>query len=299
MLDTRLADAERYPLKVGKLIFSNVGPTSVPIQVFGNASPATQIQTPSDYPVNGKLYRAAGFSQEFGAFQGTHMYVDPAGGGQNGDETAYAVTRFSAGRVFLVAIGGVPGGLDEAPLKLLTDIAAEFKPSMITIEKNYGNGALSSVWQPSLFKRHPCEIEDYWETGQKELRIIDTLEPIIGSHRLIVDESLIESDWASVQKYPAATRASYSLFSQLEKITRDRGSLAHDDRLDALAGSARHWVEDLAQDDQAAVYAAQRKAYADMMANPLGNGRSMTSMGMATKYSNNRPTAIAALKRRF
>ena len=299
MLDTRLSDADRFPLKLSKMTFMQVPTGNVPIQVFHQAAPANLILTASDYPVNAKFYRAAGFSNEFGAFQGTHMYVDPAGGGQNGDETAYAVTKFSAGRVFLVDIGGVPGGIGEDNLDMLTQVAAKWKPERISIEKNYGNGALSNVWQPLLFRKHQCEIEDVWESGQKELRIIDTLEPVIGSGRFIVDEELIERDWASVQKYPAERRASYSLFSQMEKITRDRGSLFHDDRIDALAGSVRNWVQDLSQDDEQAKYQAQRKAYEDMMANPLGNGRSLANMGMANRYPTNNNSSIAALKRRW
>jgi len=299
MLDTRLSDADRFPLKLSKMTFMQVPTGNVPIQVFHQAAPANLILTASDYPVNAKFYRAAGFSNEFGAFQGTHMYVDPAGGGQNGDETAYAVTKFSAGRVFLVDIGGVPGGIGEDNLDMLTQVAAKWKPERISIEKNYGNGALSNVWQPLLFRKHQCEIEDVWESGQKELRIIDTLEPVIGSGRFIVDEELIEKDWASVQKYPAERRASYSLFSQMEKITRDRGSLFHDDRIDALAGSVRNWVQDLSQDDEQAKYQAQRKAYEDMMANPLGNGRSLANMGMANRYPTNHTSSIAALKRRW
>jgi len=299
MLDTRLSDADRFPLKLSKMTFMQVPTGNVPIQVFHQAAPANLILTASDYPVNAKFYRAAGFSNEFGAFQGTHMYVDPAGGGQNGDETAYAVTKFSAGRVFLVDIGGVPGGIGDENLDMLTQVAAKWKPERISIEKNYGNGALSNVWQPLLFRKHQCEIEDVWESGQKELRIIDTLEPVIGSGRFIIDEELIEKDWASVQKYPAERRASYSLFSQMEKITRDRGSLFHDDRIDALAGSVRNWVQDLSQDDEQAKYQAQRKAYEEMMANPLGNGRSLANMGMANRYPTNNNSSIAALKRRW
>jgi len=297
MLDTRLADSERFPLKISKLCFMAIPDGNVPIQVFAHAAPANRITTPSDYPVSDKFYRAAGFSKEFGAFQGTHMYVDPAGGGANGDETAYAVTRFSAGKVFLVDIGGVKGGLDIEALDALTAIALRWKVENISIEKNYGNGALSNVWQPILFKKHPCTIDDVWESGQKELRIIDTLEPVIGSGRLIVEESLIEKDWKSVQKYPAERRASYSVFNQIAKITRDRGSLFHDDRIDALAGTVRFWVDSLSQDDAQAAYQMQRKAYEAMMRDPLGNGRSLE--GMPGSHNLSQPTVIAALKRRW
>ena len=300
MLDTRLSDAERFPLKLSKILFMNIPEGNVPVQLYGQAAPANLISTPTDHPVTSKMYRIAGFSNEFGAFQGTYMYVDPAGGGQNGDETAYAVTRFSAGKVFLMDVGGVPGGLSQESMDTLTAIAKKWKPDTIGIEENYGKGALSNTWQPTLFKAHHCTVEDIWESGQKELRIIDTLEPVIGSSRLIVEEDLIVQDWETVQHYPAERRASYSFFSQLEKITRDRGALFHDDRIDAVAGAVRHWVEDLAQDDEQARFAAQRKAYDEMMQNPLGNGRPLPNHSTAAvRYGQSRPSAIAALKRRW
>jgi len=300
MLDTRLSDSERFPIKLSKILFMNIPAQNVPVQLFAQAAPQHLISTPSDYPLMDKLYRIAGHSNEFLPYDGTHMYIDPAGGGQNGDETAYAVTRFSSGKVFVIAVGGVPGGLDTASLDALTAIATTHKPDKVTIEKNYGSGALSNVLQPILFKKHLCEVEDIWESGQKELRIIDTLEPVIGSGRLIMEESLIESEWQACQKYPAERRASYSLLSQMAKITRDRGALFHDDRIDALAGSVRNWVESLAIDDEHALYAAQRANYDEMMKNPLGNGRSLPNqMSAAAGYAAGRPSMIASLKKRW
>ncbi len=300
MLDTRLSDSERFPIKLSKVLFMNIPAQNVPVQLFAQAAPQHLISTPSDYPLMDKMYRIAGHSNEFLPYDGTHMYIDPAGGGQNGDETAYAVTRFSSGKVFVVAVGGVPGGLDTASLDALTAIATTHKPDKITIEKNYGSGALSNVLQPILFKKHLCEVEDVWESGQKELRIIDTLEPVIGSGRLIMEESLIESEWQTCQKYPAERRASYSLLSQMAKITRDRGALFHDDRIDALAGSVRNWVESLAIDDEHALYAAQRANYDEMMKNPLGNGRELPNQrSAAAGYAAGRPSMIASLKKRW
>lgn len=299
MLDTRLADQERFPLKISKLVFMEVPPERIPIQINFLASPDNKIMLPSDYPLTDLMYSAASFGPEFGAYQGTHMYVDPAGGGQNGDETAYAVTKFVAGKVILVDVGGVKGGLGDEALDALTAVALKWKPHQIDIEKNFGNGALSQIWQPKLFKVHACTIEDVWESGQKELRIIDTLEPIIGTHRLIIDRKLIEQDWKDVQKYPAERRPSYSLFVQLSRITRDRGALYHDDRLDAVAGSARHWLESLSQDEQQAAIAAQRKSYEELMRDPLGTGRPMPGWEGMNSLGGNRNNSLAALKRRW
>jgi hypothetical protein len=297
MLDTRLMDAMRFPLKAEKLIFMNVAEKSAPLEINFLASPEHIVATPAGWPVADNYYRAAGFGQEFGTFQGTHMYVDPAGGGQNGDETAYAVTRFCAGRVFWVASGGVPGGLDAGPLDMLTEIAVRWKPQQIDIERNFGNGALSSVWTPRLLAKHKCGIEDVWETGQKELRIIDVLEPMLGSNRLVASIDLLAEDWAQCQKYPVQHRSSYSVFNQLSRITRDRGALFHDDRLDALGGSCRHWVDHLKQDEFKAKSRAQQDAYSKLMQNPLGNGRPLAGYASHVR-TRTQPTALSRMKRK-
>lgn len=296
MLDTRLMDEDRFPLQSKKLVLMQISNESAPLEINVQRSESTRIVLPQDFPVDEAYYRAAGFGLEYSKFSGVHMYVDPAGGGQNGDETAYAVTKFCAGRVFLVDTGGVPGGLNEDSLDMLTDIALKWKPNQIDIEKNFGNGALSQVWTPKLLKVHKCHIEDVWESGQKELRIIDTLEPVIGSNRLIVDEDLINKDWSECAKYPVEKRASYSLFYQLSRITRDRDSLSHDDRLDALAGSVRHWVEHLAQDAEKVIAQTRTKQYRDMMKNPLGNGR--TVPGFKDMYGLSKPLGAVAKMRR-
>lgn len=274
MLDTKLADAERFPLKPEKLVVMNIGRTSAPLEINVQRTDEYRITLPPDHP--GKtlaLYRAAGFGAEFGAFDGTHMFVDPAGGGENADETAYAVTRWCAGRVYWVASGGFPGGHTPEVLNGLTDVAVEFKPSKITVEDNYGKGMFRSVWTPILLPRHSCTLEGVWNSKQKELRIIETLEPVIGSGRLVVDNDLLLHDWAQTARYPGESRSAYSVLMQLAKITRDRKSLAHEDRLDALAGSVENWLPHLRSDESASVAKARSDHWNAMMRNPLGDGR--------------------------
>ncbi len=299
MLDTKLTDAERYPLKSDKLVMLDVQGDRSPIILNVLRTPETRIPTPVGFPLQDNYYRAHSAGGEFGEFIGAHMYVDPAGGGQNGDETAYAVTKFMASKVYLVDVGGVPGGLNDDSLKALTQIAKKWKPHQIDIEENYGNGALRHVWTPKLLRNHQCHIEPKWESGQKELRIINTLEPIIGSGRLVVDIELLEKDWASCQKYPSERRSSYSLFYQISRITRERGSLAHDDRIDALAGTCRHWVEHLRQDELKSAKASATKRYNTMMSNPLGDGIAVPGWDAMYGINRKQPSAVSRMRRKF
>lgn len=274
MLCTKLADADRFPLKVSQIRFYAFDTVEklAPMTLNFVRTDENLIKYPEGFPIRDKAYRIQS-ADDFAGLTKYHMYVDPAGGGKNGDELAYAVTGFLAGRVFLADFGGIPGGLTDEQTDWLTNIATKWKPAQIDIEKNYGNGALASVWLPKLLPKHACAIEEVWETGQKELRIIDVLEPVLGSGKFIVHEELIMRDWDRCQKYAADIRSTYSFFWQLSRITRDKGSLIHDDRLDAVAGSVRHWVDALVIDDEKAKAAARDAQYRKLISNPLGNGR--------------------------
>ena len=56
----------------------------------------------------------------------------------------------------------------------------------------------------------------------------------MNQHRLVIDPKVIEKDYKTVQDYPVETQVRYMLFHQMTRITKDRGALIHDDRLDAL-----------------------------------------------------------------
>lgn len=285
MLSTKLSDQDRYPLKVGLIRFMDFNR-----EIKEGALTVSHVRTeqhmlrwPEGQSLKDRMYRVAE-AGDLAKIKGWHMYVDPAGGGQNQDETAYAVTGFLGGRVFVAATGAVPGGLNEAHLDQLTEVVKTWKPEVIDIEKNFGNGALAQVWQPMVLKVHQCGIEEVWETGQKELRICDILEPVIGAGKLVMHEQIIEQDWIDCYKYPSDIRQTYSLLFQMARITKDRRSLIHDDRLDALAGSVRHWVDALGVDDIKTKLAAQRDNYNRMMNDPLGEGRPMPGFPGLNKY---------------
>jgi hypothetical protein len=70
-----------------------------------------------------------------------------------------------------------------------------------------------------------------------------TLEPVIQSHRLVVNADLVQKDFESTQQYSIEHHQRYQLFFQLTRITRDKGALAKDDRLDALAMAVAYWAK--------------------------------------------------------
>src|SRR3546814_3810512 len=77
---------------------------------------------------------------------------------------------------------------------------------------------------PILLKKHQCMVEDDYVTGNKERRICDTLEPVMGRGALILSEEVVDEDRRCCERYSATQRATYSLFHQINKIT-DRKSV--------------------------------------------------------------------------
>jgi hypothetical protein len=65
--------------------------------------------------------------------------------------------------------------------------------------------------------------------------------------------------------------ATYSLFHQLARVTRDTGALVHDDRLDAVEGGVRYWQTLLAQDQEKVLERLRRDNFKKLTANPLGH----------------------------
>ena len=286
MLDTRLMDADRFPLKLSDLVFLDFGLERCPITIDISRSEANRVTVPPDFPVNEPLYRATLTSLEHGAFQGTVVHVDPAGGGKNADETGIAVASFAAGKIFVQLVTGVKGGFDANIMEYISNIAKRYKATSVTVEKNFGNGAFTHILMPIIQRIHPCGVEEVWATGQKELRVIDTLEPVMSSSRLIMHPRVLEEDQKACYERDAEKRVSYSLFHQMARITRDKNSLLHDDRIDALTGAVRFWVEDLKQDEKKARARAAKKNYDKLMSNPLGNGRPVKGFTKTTRALN-------------
>lgn len=279
MLSTKLADAHRYPLKTAALLVMRCYPKALPMSFVRGVGVAYEkkFQVHSHSFV---MMSPQSTDEVTAPAQGIMMYIDPAGGGANADETGYAVTAFLNGNIFVLDVGGVPGGYSNDVLTTLAEIAKAWAVNEVVIEKNMGYGAFAAVFTPVLYKSHMCKVSDDLVTGQKEARIINTIEPVVGRGSLIINEDIVESDTASTSRYEPAKRISYSFFNQFAKITKDSGCLGHDDRLDALEGAIRYWVKYLAIDEAKAAEAAAAAARREWMKDPMGHNR-YTSYGQS------------------
>lgn len=289
MLCTKLSDSERFPLKSRNLMFMHLNPEEVSGKLTWQPRPDLRIAPYQGSNLQEEFYRPAHILSEMFKYSGKMMYVDTAGGGQNGDETAACVTFFLHGYVFIMDVRGFPGGHRDDVFDGLSAMAYRWGVNNIQVEKNFGNGAFAQTWRPMMDKYYieqSCGaksggpmVEDVWESGQKELRIIENLEPIMARHSLIVNEHLLQQDVESVQKYAIDKRCTYMLFHQLARITRDRGALMHDDRLDAVAGAVRFWVTRINQDADKVMADRQAEDIMKFFLDPFGHNRQSNNVG--------------------
>lgn len=246
MLDTSLSDADKYPLRCSDLIVMSLDKRMCPTKVVWSASPDYII---NDVPVVGltgdKFYSPMWVEKDMAEFTGSVMFIDPSGRGS--DETSYAVVKMLNGWLYLTDIGGFTGGYEKRTLKKLAAVAAVEQVNMVQVEPNFGDGMFLELFKPVLNRIHPCGLEESPRASiQKEKRIIDILEPVMNQHRLVIDKRLIKKD------YDTSPDPLYSLFYQLTRLTKAKGALRHDDRLDALAGAVAYWVNQMGRDTEKA-----------------------------------------------
>lgn len=253
MLDTSLSDADRYPLKLSDLIVMPLDNDKAPEKIMWGRNPQNELKDLPNLGLAGdKYYGPQDTVGSYIDYTGSVMAIDPSGRGA--DETAYAVVKMLNGQLFITDAGGVKGGYSNETLQSLAVIAKKNKINEVIVESNFGDGMFTELFKPVLHKVYDVTVNEVRHSKQKELRIIDTLEPVMNQHRLVVDPKVIERDWQSVQNYSQEKAPKYTLAYQMTRITKDRGALAHDDRLDALSMAISYWVEQMASDADKAIY---------------------------------------------
>ena len=251
MLDTALSDADRYPLKLEDLIVMDIDNDKAPEKVVWGRARERVIDIPNVGLPGDYFYPPMQIVGDYLSYTGSVLAIDPSGRGK--DETAYAVVKMLNGTLYAIDFGGIAGGYSSETLQALSMIARKYLVNEILIESNFGDGMFSELLKPILTKVYPCSIEEIRHSIQKEKRIIDTLEPVMNQHRLVIDQKALEKDYQSVQHYPPESQGKYMLAHQMTRITKEKGALIHDDRLDVLSMAVSYWVEQMAADADVAM----------------------------------------------
>lgn len=241
MLDTALSDGAKYPLKLHDLVVMDVSPTKAPVEFTVMRNKETLLDIESVGLAGDRYYRPYWVSNERQEYTGKVLVIDPSGRGN--DETTWCVAYMYAGNIFIPEVSGSRDGYTAETLATLAKTAKAHKVNAILIESNFGDGMFAQLLKPYLSRIYPCTVEEVRQNVQKERRIIDTLEPVLMQNRLVIDPKVITDDLAKCEQ-----DLTYSLFYQMSRLTLDRGSLRHDDRLDAVAMAVAYWLTQMDAD---------------------------------------------------
>ena len=265
MLDTSLSDAEKFPLKMADLIVTSVNPKEAPDAIVWCSDPVNVIKElptvglPGDY-----FYKPMQLQGEWGPYTETICAVDPSGRGS--DETAACYLSQRNGFIYLHEMRAYRDGYSDKTLLDILRGCKKYNATSLVIETNFGDGIVSE-----LFKKHLQQtkqnifVDEVRANVRKEDRIIDSLEPVLNQHRLVVDRSVIDWDYSSNKDCAPESRLLYMLFYQMSRMCREKGAVKHDDRIDVLAMAVKYYTDALAISAYEQVKLREREEFQDML----------------------------------
>ena len=267
MLDTSLSDAEKFPLKKADLIVTSVNPTSAPDNIIWCSDPKNclkelpTIGLPGDY-----FYSPMQLQGEWGDYTETICSVDPSGRGS--DETVAAFISQRNGVMYLHEMRAYHDGYSDKTLLDILKGCRKYDVKTLLIESNFGDGIVGELFKKHLQQtKQSIHVEETRANVRKEDRIIDTLEPVLNQHRLVVDKKVIEWDYASNPDAPPERRLQYMLFYQLSRMCREKGAVRHDDRIDALSQGVKYFTDSLSISAQQQIIDRKRDEWVDLITN--------------------------------
>ena len=282
-LDTSLSDAEKFPLKMADLIVTAVNPTEAPENIIWCSDARNVIKElptvglPGDY-----FYSPMQLQGNWEPYSETICSVDPSGRGT--DETAASYISQKNGFLYLHEMRAYRDGYSDNTLLSILDGCKKYGVTKIVIETNFGDGIVTELFKKHLINRKQAvDIEEVRASVRKEDRIIDSLEPILNQHRLVVDKSVIEWDYKSNPDAAPEERLIYMLFYQMSRMCREKGAVKHDDRLDCLAQGVKYFTDALSISANDQIKLRHQEEFRDMLEGFLDDPQSSANhlvMGM-------------------
>ena len=265
MLDTSLSDAEKFPLKCSDLIVTSVNPSTAPDSIIWCSDPrniirdAPTVGLPGDY-----FYSPMQLQGDWGPYQETICSVDPSGRGS--DETAAAYLSQRNGFLYLHEMRAYREGYSDNTLLDILKGCRKYNVTKLVIETNFGDGIVAELFKKHLVQtKQGIDVEEVRATVRKEQRIIDTLEPVLNQHRLVVDRSVIDWDYNSNKDAAPESRLLYMLFYQMSRMCREKGAVKHDDRLDCLSQGVQYFTDCMAISAQEQINTRKREEWLDVL----------------------------------
>jgi len=246
MLDTSMSDAEKFPLKFEDLIVTPLGAECAERYAWSaDARYMLKNLNPVGLPGD-RFYGPMYIDEGICPYDETIVSVDPSGRGS--DETVAVVLSQANGYIFVRDIKAYRDGYSDDTLSSIVRLGKRYGANRLLVESNFGDGMVCE-----LFKRHIAQmgammdIEEVRASVRKEERIIETLEPVMNQHKLIIDPKVWEYDYSSNPDEAPEKRLEYMLGYQMSRMCREKGAVKHDDRVDAMAQGVQYFVDAVAQ----------------------------------------------------
>jgi len=245
-LDPSLSDASKFPLKLGDLIVADLNKDLGYNMMIWSSNKDDIINDVPDYGFEGDYFKKPShIDTKMLKFEDAVLCIDPSSGGGGKDETTYCVAKTVNGYIYIFEVGGFLDGPQSQ--QTMDDIAAlckKYTIPTVLIESNQGLGMFDVLLRPALIraKLNHVSIEGYRAVGMKEKRMIDTLEPVMNSHRLVFDRSFV-----ATEKLPKLDGVEddilmqYSVFYQMSRLENQKNCLPKDDRIDVLHMAVQHF----------------------------------------------------------
>ena len=264
MLDTSMSDAEKFPLKFQDLIVTPLG-LNVLSDMHGLLTLDTWSKSLNPVGLPGdRFYGPMYIDEGMCDYSETIVSVDPSGRGT--DETVAVVLSSANGYVFVRDMRAFRDGYSDSTLSSIVRLGKKYGASRLLVESNFGDGMICELFNRHIIQQQAgFSTEEIRASVRKEERIIETLEPVMNQHKLIIDPKVWEYDYASNPDAPPEKRLEYMLGYQMSRMCREKGAVKHDDRIDALSQGVQWFIDSLAQSAHKAQALRKHEEWTAMM----------------------------------
>jgi hypothetical protein len=237
------------PLKVRDLIVMELGSSPgasgllLPSEVIFAPTPTTRVELDVDALTGDSYVYAPEKVDVWVKPEKIVCIVDASGEGT--DETTWTIGAENLGLVFALWQGASLEGHTQDTLKAIAADCKKWGVQTIEIEANFGQGMFADLLRPvcaDMFYE-PEILTENAKPVQKEVRIVNNLEPLTSSHRLVINAELLRRDFlVDYDDIEAAKRRYYRFTYQYSRMTKAKGAVPHDDRVEGVANLAGHFV---------------------------------------------------------
>jgi hypothetical protein len=244
-LNTTLSDADKFPLRFSDFIITPLGGECAEKYSWSSDPRYVLKDLPAVGLPGDRWYSPMFIDSAACDYSETIVSIDPSGRGL--DETVAVVMSQANGYIFVRDMKAFRDGYSDDTLREIVSLAKRYKASTLLVESNFGDGMVCELIKRHLIQQQcAAHVEEVRASVRKEERIIQTLEPVLNQHKLVMDPKIIEWDYRSNPESPPEKRLEYMLMYQCSRMCKEKGAVKHDDRIDAMAQGVQWFTDALA-----------------------------------------------------